>query len=127
MLKKSMMSALICASTFSHAATVRDVVINELAWMGTTNSSYDEWVELHNTTASAIDLNGWSLDTQDGTPSISLSGIIPANGYFLLERTDDNSAPGIAADLIYTGSLENGGEYLELRDNSNNLIDEVDQ
>lgn len=108
------------------AAQLHDVVINEIAWMGTTNSSYDEWLELKNTTAAAINLSGWSLASSDGTPSISLSGTIPANGYFLLERTDDTSVPGIPANLIYTGAMNNGGEYLELRDANTALIDEVD-
>ena len=31
------------------AASLRDVVINEIAWMGTAASTYDEWIELYNT------------------------------------------------------------------------------
>jgi hypothetical protein len=33
--------------------------------------------------------------------------------------------PGITADQIYTGSLNNGGEWLKLYDAQNNLIDEI--
>lgn len=107
-------------------AHAQDVVINEVAWMGTTGSTSDEWIELHNTTGSDVDVSGWTLAATDGTPSISLSGTVPAHGYFLLERTDDSTVPGIAADQIYTGALGNGGEVLELRDDSVVLIDEVD-
>lgn len=102
------------------------VVITEIAWMGNTNSTSDEWIEIHNISGADVDLTGWTLAATDGTPSISLSGTIPAHGYFLLERTDDTTAPGVTADLIYTGSLENGGEILELRDNINGLVDWVD-
>ena len=65
----------------------RDVVISEIAWMGTTTSSYDEWIEPYsNNTGSAIDLTNWTLGAADDTPSITLMGTIPAGGYYLLER-----------------------------------------
>ncbi|MFQ5534092.1 MAG: phospholipase D-like domain-containing protein [Sphingomonadales bacterium] len=107
------------------AAQAGDVEINEIAWMGTTVSANDEWIELRNTTAAAVSLSGWTLKATDGTPSITLSGSIPAGGFFLLERTDDTTVPGITADLIYTGAMENGGEVLELRDGGGVLIDSV--
>ncbi|MBS3735791.1 lamin tail domain-containing protein [Candidatus Bipolaricaulota bacterium] len=38
-----------------------DLVITEIAWMGTEASYADEWIELYNTTGSSVDLDGWSL------------------------------------------------------------------
>ncbi|TGB02436.1 phospholipase D-like domain-containing protein [Halobacillus salinus] len=110
----------------SQAATTKSVVISEVAWMGTDVSYNDEWMELHNTTTSDISLDGWTLNAQDGTPAISLSGTIPAGGYYLLERTDDTTVSGAEADLIYAGSLSNSGENLELRQDTQ-VIDSVDQ
>ncbi|MFN4218129.1 MAG: lamin tail domain-containing protein [Candidatus Bipolaricaulia bacterium] len=107
----------------TQAASVRDVVISEVAWMGTQADSNDEWIELYNTTGQAIDLTGWKLEAADGTPSITLSGTIPAHSFFLLERTDDTTVSDISADQIYTGSLSNSGEALSLKDPSNNVID----
>ncbi len=103
-----------------------DVVINELAWMGTPISANDEWIELYNNTQSPIDISGWTLKAEDGSPTITLKGIIPALGYFLLERTDDKTLPNISADQIYTGGLENNGEKLGLYDKNGNLIDLID-
>lgn len=103
-----------------------DVVINEIAWMGTVESANSEWLELYNNTEINIDLSGWTIVAQDGTPNILLSGNINAHDYFLLERTSDDILPQITADQIYTGALGNTGEVLELRDNQNNLIDLVD-
>jgi hypothetical protein len=100
-----------------------NVVINEVAWGGTAASANDEWIELYNTTGNPIPLTGWSLAALDGTPAISLTGVISPEGYFLLERTDDSTVSDIPADLIYTGALGNAGESLELRDAGNNLID----
>jgi hypothetical protein len=103
------------------------VLINEVAWAGTndgTNASVnDEWIELYNHGSVDIDLTGWHLKATDGAPDIALSGIISAGGYFLLERTDDTTVSDIAADLIYSGSLEDGGEYLELFSSSGNVVD----
>lgn len=91
-------------------------VINELAWAGTEASPSDEWIELYNPSDSPIDLTGWTLtfgktviDLGSGTNTV-----IPAGGYFLLERSDDNTISDIAADLIYTGSLSNSGTVIEL-------------
>ncbi|HIP97259.1 MAG TPA: lamin tail domain-containing protein, partial [Anaerolineae bacterium] len=104
----------VLSGTLAHRAG--DVVINEVAWMGTAASSYDEWIELKNNTDQDIDLNGWTLVAADGTPSVALTGTVPANGYYLLERTDDTTVSNIPADQIYKGILENGGEVLILRD-----------
>lgn len=101
------------------------VVINEIAWMGSINSADDEWIELFNPTDQAVDLLGWTLVSADGTPEIQLSQSIDAHGFYLLERTNDDSVPGVVADQIYTGALENSGEYLYLRDGSGNLKDEI--
>jgi hypothetical protein len=102
------------------------VVINEVCWMGTSNSSNDEWIELYNNTTSDIDLSGWILKSQDDTPLINLSGVIKGGEFFLLERTDDSTIPNIPADLIYTGALSNSGEILILKNGSGEEIDKVD-
>lgn len=104
------------------------VVINEIAWMGTKNSSYDEWIELHNTTKEIIDLAGWKLvSLTDDTPNILLSGKILPLDFYLLERTDDNTVSDILADQIYTGGLNNNPkcEILALYDQNNNLVDQT--
>lgn len=102
------------------------VVINEIAWMGTASSTSDEWIELYNTGESAVDLSGWILEVLGGGPKINLSGVISAGGYFLLERTDDESVPAVAADLIYRGALKNSGEILELKNNTGEVIDRIE-
>jgi hypothetical protein len=107
------------------SANAQSVVINEIAWMGTSLSE-DEWIELYNASGNAIDLSNWTLTATDGTPNITLSGSISAHGYFLLERTDDTTIADVPAQLIYAGSLGNSGEYLQLWDAQHTLTDEVD-
>lgn len=116
-----------CFSSFSiaQAANPLDIVINEIAWMGTATSANDEWLELYNNTDDPINLDGWILKTDYETPQINLTGIIPARGFYLLERTNDDTVPEILADKIYTGALGNNGESLKLYDASGNVVDEV--
>lgn len=99
------------------------VVINEIAWMGTENSANDEWIELYSD--EETDLSGWIIEAADGSPIINLEGNISSNSYFLLERTDDQTVPEIAADQLYTGALGNSGENLKLKNSNNDIIDEV--
>jgi hypothetical protein len=98
------------------------VIINEVAWAGTFASSSDEWIELFNPGGVAIELDGWIL-SDGGDIEARLRGAIPAGEYLLLERTDDTTVSDIAADVIYTGSLRNEGEILELLDPEGSVID----
>ncbi len=101
------------------------LVISEVAWMGSADNANAEWIELYNNGENQ-NVDGWILNAVDGQPAILLSGIVPANSYVLLERTSDDTVQGIPAFLIYTGSLSNSGEVLELRDENSVLIDSVD-
>ncbi len=101
------------------------VFISEVAWMGSNDNANAEWIELYND-GEAEDVTGWTLKSADGQPDINLTGTIAANSYALLERTSDDTVPNVTAFLIYTGSLGNSGELLELRDSDGALIDSVD-
>lgn len=103
-----------------------DVIINEVMWMGTKASASDEWIELFNLTNNEIDLSEWILFAEDGIPKIILHGSIVPGGFFLLERTDDQTISNIFADQIYTGDLGNGGEHLFLKNDQGQIVDEID-
>lgn len=111
------------AAAVTTSVTSLDVIISEVAWGGTAASTADEWIELYNNTANAIDLTGWTLIANDGFPSIILTGTISAGGFFLLERTDDNTVSDISADQIFTGDLNNSTDGLTLRNAQNQVID----
>lgn len=129
----------ICLTVFIFPAfAFADVIINEIAWMGspikageTANmASNGEWIELYNGGSESVDLSGWRLTAIDGQPDISfgdtcVNATIAAGGYFLLERTDDDSVPGVSADCIYTGALNNTSEHLQLLNISGSVVDSV--
>lgn len=103
-----------------------EILINEVAWMGSNNSTADEWIELRNTTDKTFNLIGWKIrDVLDSEWEIILSGELTPNGYYLLERSDDNSTPA-AANQFFTGSINNAGEILTLQDSAATEIDRVD-
>ncbi len=64
-------------------------------------SSQQEWVELFNRSSKSISLSGWVLrSATDGKPYLNLTGTTTAGGYYLIERSDDNTVSNIAADFI---------------------------
>src|SRR3989344_1957313 len=103
--------------------TVYAVRINEVAWMGSSANANHEWIELYNAGDSAVSLAGWSL-TDGANLNIGLTGSIEAASYGVLERTSDDSAPGVAL-LTYSGALVNPGATLTLRDAGGGIVDQV--
>lgn len=108
------------------SAQAAGVEISEVAWMGTSESAQNEWIELYS--SSGANLEGWWLVAADGGMSISLSGAISQGGYFLIERTDDNTVPTVSADLVspFGNGLNNNGEHLILKDSSDYVVDSID-
>jgi len=113
------------AAVAAAAASPGDVVINEVAWAGHAGHIGDEWIELYNDTAYTIALGNWRLYSSDGGPSITLSSDVPPHGYYLIERSNDDTVSDVPAD--WTGSfgtgLSNSGEVLTLTDHLGSLID----
>lgn len=105
------------------------VVINEIGWMGTRFSASDEWIELYNSGAEDVSLEGWILKSDDNSPNISLHGSIRGFGYYLIERTNDDTISNISADLATSfgkGGLNNNGEKLTLIDDQGQVLEVVD-
>ncbi|MFA5013302.1 MAG: lamin tail domain-containing protein [Candidatus Paceibacterota bacterium] len=94
------------------------VVINEVCWMGDTNRTSNEWIELYNDTPSAISLAGWILKIDD--TEIKLNGVIPAKGYYLISRDKTKSA-----NLFFNKALKNTGNKIILYYNNKTIIDEA--
>ncbi|MFA5086561.1 MAG: lamin tail domain-containing protein [Candidatus Paceibacterota bacterium] len=109
------------------SSPTRQIVINEVAWMGSNTSSSNEWIELKNISESAIELNGWQLLDQGNQIKVvfSSSDIINPGGFYLLERSGDDSVLGIQGDKVYTGALSDTNESLRLFDENCVLVDEI--
>ncbi len=120
---------LIFVTLFSFASTASaQVVINEIAWMGTAESATNEWIELLNNGSDTVNLSGWILRIEGRrNKDIALTNSISAGAYYLIERTDDNTLPNILADLItpFGAGLSNGGTTLVLFNEQGLEIDRV--
>ncbi|MBI4137701.1 MAG: right-handed parallel beta-helix repeat-containing protein, partial [Candidatus Sungbacteria bacterium] len=100
----------------------RPLVINEIAWAGTSAArSEDEWIELYNPTSRTLNLSGITLRSEtDNKPNIALSGAIGPRNFYLIERTDETTISDITASTTApfgsgSGSgLSNSGETLVL-------------
>ena len=105
----------------------QNLIINEAAWMGTSVSASNEWLELKNISGGALNISGWKvIDKGEQLRFVFDDGtVIPAGGLLLLERTDDDSVPFVKADGVYTGALSNSDEGLQLFDKNCSLTDEV--
>jgi hypothetical protein len=103
-------------------STQASVIINEIAWMGDTESANHEWIELYNSGEEVV-VDGWILS--DGANlGINLLGTIPASSHVVLERSSEESSPA-SAFLIYTGALVNTGATLILKNANGEIMDQV--
>jgi hypothetical protein len=96
------------------------IVINELlAMLANTPGNSPDWIELHNTTDTAIDISGWYLS--DGGSNLTKYEIpagttIPANGYIVFYEDRHFGNPSLATpfalsadgEQVYLSSAENG-------------------
>ncbi|HAV11557.1 MAG TPA: hypothetical protein DCX32_03360 [Candidatus Moranbacteria bacterium] len=107
-------------------AEVGDVVINEVMWMGSTESSSDEWIELRNMTDREIDIGQWKIENARSSSNdlmIPASKKIQAHGFFLISnypKTSANSALDVDVDEVNASlslaNSDNGNLVLKNRD-----------
>ena len=99
------------------------VIINELAWAGSSSSSQDEWIELKNTTEEDIDLTNWQItkDTSEDSSNETLMIEIEEN----LDNPEANTIPAGGYFLIANNGPEHdfGGEMLSVLNVEPNYID----
>lgn len=129
---------LIISSGFNlYSANQGDVVINEIAWMGTEHKSGAEWIELYNTTNHDINVANWKIKDDDGedttfTGADFNNSTITAGGYYILEWKHSTSTTTSISDIV--GDFEdlpwqwlgNDGDAIILEDENGIEIDRVD-
>ncbi|EKD43813.1 MAG: Phospholipase D/competence protein ComEA helix-hairpin-helix protein, partial [uncultured bacterium] len=113
-----------------------DVVINEIAWAGTSAfTPKDQYIELYNNTDQDILLFSktdpklsWKLLVGGKEIAFNkiINEVIPAHGFYLFETPDDRTVTDISADILHIGSFKSTGDDIKLVDNNGQLVDEVD-
>ena len=105
---------LLCPTDNLHQPSWNQVIFNEIAWMGTQESSNNEWLELKSVSSQPVNLDGWQIFNKNQNLVIHFGPedqLLP-NRLFLLERTDDGTLPYKKADKIYQGGIKNSEETL---------------
>lgn len=103
------------------AVSSPNVVINEVAWAGSSDGTSDEWIELYNAGSSDVDLSGWYIEDDGSSKYLIKSGVIAPKGYFLIE--DSEEATSVDADAVIGLSLANAGDSLVLKDAAGVVVD----
>jgi beta-lactamase superfamily II metal-dependent hydrolase len=105
------------------------IVINEV--MVDPNAVLDasgEWLEVHNRGTAAVNLQGWTLASNNDSPqTIAGSLVVPAGGYVVLARnassaTNGGVTPNYAYAII---NLANTADWVALRDSAGASVDSV--
>lgn len=104
------------------------VQVTEVAWMGTAESQFGEWIEFYNPADSDINMSGWKLYEGGGeTLVFTFTKSISGKGYLVLERTTASSPDPLSqvndeAGTFGGSGLSNSGESLVLKDASGTTI-----
>ena len=94
-------------------------------------SAFSDWLELHNTGATAVDLAGWTLTDDSLVPAkwhFPTNTIIPGLGYLLIlcdNREEANPPSGPASYLHTNFRLNDESGYVGLYDNAGQHVDGV--
>lgn len=115
--------------SFIHTTLSAQVVINEFLFNIPSTGEIEEYVELHNTSASPVNLLGYSMrDGSSAALDITFGNVsIPANGYFVVafDSLVFLQQYGFSPDYAWAAGLNNGGDDIILYDNTGTLIDSV--
>jgi hypothetical protein len=129
--------AILILSTFTLSSMTiiydsETIRINEIMYNPAGTDSGHEWIEIYNKADYAINITGWRLYEQGTNHTLTLqngSMEIPANGFAVIADNYLNfltDYPGYSGTLIDSSfSLLNTGEYLAIKNDTLEIIDEV--
>ena len=105
-----------------------NIIITEVLYDAPTSDSTEEWFELFNPTDSTINITGWIMG--DNYANITLTGIIPADGFFVVavDSVGFNALYGYDPDQSgnWGGfALSNSGDMLTLYSDESTEVDFV--
>jgi len=106
------------------------VVINEINYKSADEHDTKDWVELYNTTSSAIDLSGWTLSDEEESSFciIPVGTMIPPYGYLVLSSKVSKLTAYHSDIQNVAGDFSFGlgkADVILLKDSEGNLVDVV--
>ena len=93
---------------------------------GAVNDVFDDWIEISNTGASAVSLDGWHLTDDPGIPfKWSFPAVEIPSGGFLIVFASGSGTPDANDNLHANFQISSGGDYLALTDPDLNTVFEL--
>lgn len=117
--------SLFVAGPFGMRAAETAIVINEIHYHPGTDEELEEFIELHNTGGTAVDVSNWQF-VQGVTYTFPAGASVPAQGYLVVARDQAHLASlfgGLNLVGNVVGRLDNNGERLTLVDDAGTTID----
>ncbi|HEY6227787.1 MAG TPA: CotH kinase family protein, partial [Verrucomicrobiae bacterium] len=104
-----------------------EVIINEIHYDPDIKTELVEFIELYNTASTNVDLSGWAFTDAVGY-TFPAGTTITANGYIVVTENPTQFATKFGKTALgpWTGSLNNDGEEIVLRDQNSLAVDKVD-
>jgi hypothetical protein len=113
--------------TYTLDPSMVPIVINEIMYHPSSENPLEEYIELFNQGATAINLSGWRFT--DGVDFTFPNVTIPAGGYLVIAANTNvfkAKYPGVENVIgNWTGSLSNSREDIDLADASGDRVDRV--
>ncbi|MCU0289232.1 MAG: lamin tail domain-containing protein, partial [Acidobacteria bacterium] len=107
------------------------VVFSEIFYDTPGTETQEEWIELHNNSAQAVDIGGWKITDNNNTGAtftIPAGQTIAAGAYYTIAINNNGfyNLYGYSPNLVGAiPALNNDGEALVLKDSSNTIKDAV--
>ncbi len=116
-----------CSGADEPCQAVGAILVNELMINPSAVSDSDgEYVELLNTTASDIDLRGWTLADASSDHTVASSFVVPAGDYAVFGLNPDfGSNGGVNVGYEWSRQLGNGGDLVRVSQPGAGQIDQV--
>ncbi len=122
------LSAIFCA-LFSYSNS--QIVINEYSCSNTSGytdafGQNEDWIELFNTTGSAVNIGGYFLSDKSGNPTKWLVPTVnvPANGYLMISCSKRNTISGSELHPNF-GLTQTAGDWIILSNSLGNIVDSL--
>lgn len=106
----------LCAASSRAQVVITEFMADNTRTVADEDGGFNDWIELHNPTAAAVNLDGWALTDDALVPQKWLfpAGVtVPSRGYLLVWASNKNKR--VAGQPLHTNfRLSNSGEYLAL-------------
>ncbi len=110
----------------SPAVRINEVVTENTSGLQDEDATFQDWIELYNTTGAPVSLTGWHLTDDRALPAkwTFPAVSIPAGGYLTVFASAKNRAT--AGQPLHTNfKLDNDGEYIALTNAANLIVSVV--